>query len=178
MGRERPGGQQFHVTGAEPPGVKVTLPLSISLPGRSHAPSRSIVAVTAARWPSRTVPLPEAETKPEPEAFQVTVPPRAEMKTVHELASPAPQPVTVTVGALGVGDLDVGRVVVGRLVAGRDDCVGAWVVGGVDVGVSVGRGVSLGRSSLGETLADEESVVPTIAPCAGVPFGLSEERGR
>ena len=53
------------------------------------------------------------------------------------------------------------------------------MVGGADVGVSVGEGVSLTlSSSLGDTLADEESPVPAIAPWAGEPLGLSDDRGR
>jgi hypothetical protein len=171
---------QVQVTVTVPPGVKVTVPLVICCDcGRLQAALRLIVAVTLSGGsPSRAVPLPEAETTPEPEeADHLTVPPFAVMWTEQLSLSPASHPETVTATAcseVGVAD---GRRLAGRVVVGWEVGVDVWVVGGVDVGVSVGLvGRSDGlTSSLGETLAEES---PVTAPWAGVPFGLSDDRGR
>jgi hypothetical protein len=130
--------------------------------------------------PSRTVPLvSDSEMWREAAAVQDTVPPFAVIETEQNPGGPAVQPATDTVVGSGEGGLVVGWRVGGRVDGGRVVRVGVRVVGGADVGVSVGEGVSLTLvSSLGDTLADEESSVPTIAPWAGEPSGLSDDRGR
>ena len=158
--------------------MKTTAPLSSP---SSQASSMSTVTRMLSVSPSLTLPLVrESEMwREEDAAVQDTAPPFAVIETEQDPAGPAVQPAMDTGVGFGEGGLVVGRRVVGRVEGGRVVRVGARVVGGADVGVWVGEGVSLTlSSSLGDTLADRESSGPAIAPWAGEPPGLSEDRGR